>query len=157
MTKEHPHNHEYLLEQVIQDLKLKGIRITPQRQAILAYMVNSHRHPTVEEIYLDLLPDHPGMSLATIYNNLRTFVNEGLVKELKISGATSHYDFIAHDHHHVVCEKCGQIADFNFPEIPKIEQAAQTQTGYLIYHTNLEVHGLCPACQVAIQVEYPAN
>ena len=48
MTKEHPHNHAYLLEQVIHDLKLKGIRITPQRQAILAYMVNSQRHPNVQ-------------------------------------------------------------------------------------------------------------
>ncbi|MGO4928616.1 Fur family transcriptional regulator [Fundicoccus sp. Sow4_F4] len=151
MTKEHPHNHDYLIEEVIHDLKLKGIRITPQRHAILTYMVNSHRHPTVEEIYLDLLPDYPGMSLATVYNNLRTFVNEGLVKELKISGSTSHYDFIAHDHHHVICENCGRIADFNFAEIKKVEQAAQSQTGYLIYHTNLEVHGLCPTCQSAIQ------
>ena len=97
------------------------------------------------------------MSLATVYNNLRAFVNEGLVKELKISGSTSHYDFIAHDHHHVVCENCGQIEDFNFPEISKIEQAEQTQTGYLIYHTNLEVQGLCPECQLAIQSEQPAN
>lgn len=149
MTKVNPHNHDYLLEEVIHDLKLKGIRITPQRQAILQYMLASHLHPTVEEIYRDLLPEHPGMSLATVYNNLRTFVNEGLVKELKISGSISRYDFIAYDHHHVVCENCGEIADFDFSEIKQIQQAVQAQTGYLIYHTNLEVHGLCPACQAA--------
>lgn len=150
MTKEHPHNHDYLLKDVIQDLKEKGIRITPQRQAILNYMVNSQRHPTVEEIYQDLLPIYPGMSLATVYNNLRTFVNEGLVKELKISKSTSHYDFVAHDHHHVVCENCGRIADFTYPEIKNVEQTAQEQTGFLVYHTNLEVHGLCSSCQKSI-------
>lgn len=147
MTKHHLHSHEHLLEEVIQDLKEKNIRITPQRKAILHYMIESHQHPTVEEIYHDLLPEQAGISLATVYNNLKVFVNEGLIKELKISGTTSRYDFIAHAHHHVVCENCGRIADFDFPTLDQIERSASEQTGYVIYHSNLEVHGLCPECQ----------
>ena len=86
------------LEQVVAQLKNKHIRMTPQRRAILSYMIQTHNHPTVEEIYHDLLPDWPSLSLATIYNNLSFLVKEGYVNEMKFSDVTSRYDYI--------CQNC---------------------------------------------------
>ena len=77
------------LELVVAQLKNKHIRMTPQRRAILSYMIQTHNHPTVEEIYHDLLPDWPSLSLATIYNNLSFLVKEGYVNEMKFSDVTS--------------------------------------------------------------------
>ena len=52
--------------------------MTPQRHAILSYLMNSMTHPTADEIYRALSPEFPSMSVATIYNNLRLFVDAGL-------------------------------------------------------------------------------
>ena len=52
-------------------IKKAGVRITPQRQAIMRYLISSHSHPTADEIYQALSPKFPNISVATIYNNLR--------------------------------------------------------------------------------------
>lgn len=64
-------DHE--LEESIAALRRAGVRITPQRQAIIRYLIASHSHPTADEIYQALSPDFPNISVATIYNNLRVF------------------------------------------------------------------------------------
>lgn len=135
-----------MVEHVLLHLKQKNIRITAPRKAIITYLVNSTQHPTVEQIYTDLLPQFPGMSLATVYNNVNVLVEEGFLHEMKFSGPTSHYDFLGHTHPHIICEKCGKIADF-IQDMPAIHQPAFEQTGYLIHQIHLELYGICPECQ----------
>ena len=86
-------------ENVIEHLKRKHIRITETRKAIIAYIINSYEHPSAEKIYKDLLPEHPNMSLATVYNNMKVLVKEGFVAELKVTNdLTTYYDFMGHQH-----------------------------------------------------------
>ena len=63
-------------------LKAKQIRVTPQREAIISYMIDSTAHPTAEMIYAKLSPQFPHMSVATVYNNLRLLVDLNLVEEM---------------------------------------------------------------------------
>lgn len=147
-----PHDHHHLSDQeivdkVISELKAKQIRITEPRQAIIAYMVACRKHPTVEEIYNDLLPDYPAMSLATVYNNLNTLVEHGYVQEMKFSGVTSRYDFMLDRHYHVYCEECGRVADFPGTDIRPMIQDAIDYTGYQIDRWSVELFGICPECQ----------
>ena len=67
------------VEEVLQNLRAKGIRITDTRRAVLSYLVASHEHPSAEKIYRDLLPQFPSMSLATVYNNIKVLIDEGAV------------------------------------------------------------------------------
>lgn len=148
MPHEHHHqNHEAIVDRVIQELKSKQVRITEPRKAIINYLVASKKHPTVEEIYDDLLPYHPGMSLATVYNNLNTLVQYGYVHEMKFAGITSRYDFIIDRHFHVYCEKCGKVADVPGTDLTPIIQTAIDHTGYEINRWTLELFGICPECQ----------
>ena len=99
-------------EDVLNQLKAKGIRLTESRKAVIRYLMMSDQHPSADVIYYDLLPDNPGMSLATVYNNLKVLVEEGIVSEIKVNNDnTTYYDFMGHDHLNIVCEKCGQITD----------------------------------------------
>lgn len=141
------HSSEDSVDHVIEGLKKLNIRITPQRRAVLAYLINSHHHPTAEEIYTSMLREYPGMSLATVYNNLNTFVREGLVREMKFSGVTSRYDFMGHTHYHIICENCGKVVDFAYDDLKNLNDAVHDQTGFIVNKASLEVHGLCPACQ----------
>ena len=64
---------EVQLKDALDTLKSTGVRITPQRHAILEYIIQSTSHPTSDEIYRALEKAFPNMSVATVYNNLRVF------------------------------------------------------------------------------------
>ena len=134
------------LKEALETLKETGVRITPQRHAILEYLINSLSHPTADEIYKSLEGKFPNMSVATVYNNLRVFREVGLVKELTYGDASSRFDFITTDHYHAICEKCGAIVDFHYPGLDEVEQLASHVTGFKVAHHRMEVYGLCPEC-----------
>ena len=61
MNEEHKKDYQ----EVIEHLRLKGVRITETRKAVIAFIISSHDHPSAEMIYQALLPEFPNMSLAT--------------------------------------------------------------------------------------------
>ncbi|HDF0887845.1 TPA: peroxide-responsive transcriptional repressor PerR [Staphylococcus aureus] len=138
---------EHELEESIASLRQAGVRITPQRQAILRYLISSHTHPTADEIYQALSPDFPNISVATIYNNLRVFKDIGIVKELTYGDSSSRFDFNTHNHYHIICEQCGKIVDFQYPQLNEIEILAQHMTDFDVTHHRMEIYGVCKECQ----------
>lgn len=146
MNTLHRHEEERV-EEVLQSLRAKGIRITYTRRAVLSYLVASHEHLSAEKIYRDLLPQFPSMSLATVYNNIKVLIDEGVVSEIKVrNDTTTYFDFMGHDHLNVVCEKCGRIADVDI-EVPDLREEAASQSGYQITKTQMTVYGICSECQ----------
>ncbi len=137
------------LKEALEMLKNTGVRITPQRHAILEYLVESMTHPTADEIYKALEGKFPNMSVATVYNNLRVFKEVGLVKELTYGDASSRFDYVTSQHYHVICEKCGKIVDFHYGGLEKLEDEAAKATGFVINSHRLEIYGVCPECHKA--------
>ena len=137
---------EVKLKDALDTLKNKGVRITPQRHAILEYLVSSKSHPTADEIYKSLASDFPNMSVATVYNNLRVFRGAELIKELTYGDSSSRFDFVTHDHYHIICDECGTIVDFHYPGLEEVEHLASHVTGFKVNSHRLEVYGTCPTC-----------
>lgn len=137
---------EVRLKGALDTLKNRGVRITPQRHAILEYLISSDSHPTADDIYKALEGDFPNMSVATVYNNLRVFRNAGLIKELTYGDASSRFDFVTHDHYHIICDECGTIVDFHHPGLEEVERLASHVTGFTVNYHRLEVYGTCPSC-----------
>ena len=132
---------------IAQILRSEGFKVTPQRIAIYDALRGCHNHPTAEMIYHRLRPMHPSMSLATVYNNIKVLIDEGVVSEIKVrNDTTTYFDFMGHDHLNVVCEKCGRIADVDI-EVPDLREEAASQSGYQITKTQMTVYGICPDCQ----------
>lgn len=140
------------LKEALETLKESGVRITPQRHAILEYLVQSMSHPTADEIYKALEGKFPNMSVATVYNNLRVFREVGLVKELTYGDSSSRFDFVTTDHYHVICEECGKIVDFHYPALDEVEQFASDVTGFKVSHHRMEIYGTCPECRAKHEV-----
>ena len=137
---------EVRLKDALVTLKKNGVRITPQRHAILEYLISSKSHPTADEIYKSLASDFPNMSVATVYNNLRVFLSVKLIKELTYGDVSSRFDFVTHDHYHIICEECGTIVDFHYPGLEEVEHLASHVTGFKVNSHRLEVYGVCPTC-----------
>jgi len=88
-------------------LKMPNLRKTAQRQAIYDYLTASCKHPSAEDIYQALKPQHPTLSLATVYNTLTLLVDAGLVTPLGTIGDNkTQYDANLRPHLHLYCSKC---------------------------------------------------
>lgn len=133
--------------QTVEKLKTSNIRITPQRFAVLEYLIETDSHPTADEIYQALVERFPNVSVATIYNNLRLFTKIGFVKEMTYGDDSSRFDFSTTQHYHAICEKCGKIEDIYYPGLEDIEETAHHLTGYKVTNHRMEVYGICPDCQ----------
>ncbi|WP_134699860.1 Fur family transcriptional regulator [Ammoniphilus sp. YIM 78166] len=134
------------LESAVQKLKDIGIRMTPQRYAILSFLMDTLSHPTADEIYKELEPQFPSMSVATVYNNLKVFKDAGLVRELTYGDSSSRFDGNTEDHYHCICTSCGKIVDFDYEPLADLEKEAQLSTGFTIATHRLEFYGTCGAC-----------
>lgn len=137
---------EVHLKDALETLKSTGVRITPQRHAILEFMIHSTAHPTADDIYRALETTFPNMSVATVYNNLRVFKSAGLVKELTYGDSSSRFDFVTNDHYHVICNDCGKIVDFHYPGLDEVEHLASHVTGFQVDYHRLEIYGTCQQC-----------
>ncbi|TCT17930.1 Fur family peroxide stress response transcriptional regulator [Melghiribacillus thermohalophilus] len=135
------------LQEALNTLKESGVRITPQRHAVLEYLIKSMSHPTADEIYKALEGKFPNMSVATVYNNLRVFRDIGLVRELTYGDSSSRFDCNTENHYHIICEKCGKIVDFHYPSLDEVESLAEQVTGFDVTHHRMEVYGICEDCK----------
>lgn len=135
------------VQHALEQLKTTGVRITPQRHAILAYLVESMGHPTADDIYRALEPKFPSMSVATVYNNLKMFIEAGMVRELTYGDNSSRFDANVSDHYHVICEKCGKIEDFSYPSLADVERQAEKSTGFQVNGLRMELYGICKSCK----------
>ncbi|MBO2945506.1 peroxide-responsive transcriptional repressor PerR [Paenibacillus sp. F411] len=135
------------VQHALEQLKATGVRITPQRHAILSYLVESMCHPTADDIYRALEPKFPSMSVATVYNNLKMFIEAGMVRELTYGDNSSRFDANVSDHYHVICECCGKIEDFSYPTLSDVEHQAEKNTGFQVKGHRMELYGVCTCCQ----------
>ena len=138
---------EMKVEAAVTQLKQSDIRITPQRYAILEYLIESHSHPTADDIYKALATRFPSMSVATVYNNLRLFTKIGFVQEMAYGDSSSRFDFSSQKHYQAICEECGKIVDTYYPGLDDVEVAAEQLTGFQINKHRMELYGICPDCQ----------
>jgi Fur family peroxide stress response transcriptional regulator len=88
----------------------RGLKMTPQRRAIIDYMQSAHHHPTADEVLQMVNRKFPMTSRATVYNTLNWLKQEGLIKEVFEAGSVR-FDPNTEHHHHFVCRKCGKVED----------------------------------------------
>ncbi len=122
-----------------------GLKLTPQRLAILEYLDGNKEHPSAEDVYKAVSKKFPTMSLATVYNTLMTLKQRGLVKELTMDPLRMRFDPQPTPHHHLICMNCRKIVDIHTRL--KINLPEMEQEGFEIVGNHIEFYGLCPKCK----------
>jgi Fur family peroxide stress response transcriptional regulator len=130
---------------IVNTLKAKGLRVTPQRFAVYANLLSRSDHPTVEQILIGLNKDFPVSSQATIYSSLQALRNAGLVKEVLLEEGVSRYDAMVEPHHHFRCECCGAIEDIGWDAFPAMN-FDQLRSGLQVSTYEVTVRGICDRC-----------
>lgn len=127
-------------------LRKNGLKVTPQRMAVYGTLCEMKNHPTVEMLYQKLQPDHPTMSLATVYKALEVLVHVGLVQQLNVGEDSFRYDAKTVQHFHVRCTKCNRVEDVMDVDDGPIMDAVATKTAYKLTGRQLYFFGLCDKC-----------
>ena len=131
-------------EAIKRSLEGSGLRCTPQRYAVMAFLMEHNRHPTAAEIFEGVNRLDPRSSRATTYNNLRDLVQVGLVREVAVEGRAARFDPKVMRHHHFVCDSCGEVEDMEWYDIPK---PAPGHLGKRVLRDcELIIRGLCAKC-----------
>lgn len=130
-------------------LEESGLRCTPQRFSVLAFLIEQPSHPTAAEIFEAVNRADPRCSRATTYNNLRDLVQAGLVREVPIEGRAARFDAARIDarnlrHHHFICDRCGSVEDLDWYEVPA--PSSRSLGKRLIRESELIFRGLCARC-----------
>jgi len=106
-------------EAIRKTLEGSGLRCTPQRYAVMAFLVGHSGHPTAAEIFHAVNHADPRCSRATTYNNLRDLVRAGLVREVAAEGRAARFDAKGLRHHHFICDRCGKVEDMEWYDVPR--------------------------------------
>lgn len=108
---------------IIKRLNEAGLKITPQRVAVMQTLCKLRIHPTAEELFAEVSKTIPGLSPTTIYNTLDTFVEKGLIKRVKTDADVMRYDAITEHHHHLYCAVSDRMEDYFDNELDEMLSA----------------------------------
>ena len=136
------------LQQFRKLCRQKGLPFTPQRQAIYATLMAMHGHPSPEEVYLRVRRKLPSISLATVYKNIHTFVESGVLREASLHHGPLRLEVNESPHHHLVCTRCKSITDIGESEFAPLRLKKRPR-GFHTERFAVEVLGVCAKCTKA--------
>lgn len=132
-------------------LKEKGFKLTTQRRGILdVIMENKNKHLSSEEIYDLVKRKYPEIGLATVYRTLQLFEELGLVYKLNFDEGRNRYELYqedAHQHHHLICLKCGNVIEMEGDLLEDLEKLIEKTKNFEIVDHNVKFYGYCSNCR----------
>ncbi|HMM21004.1 MAG TPA: Fur family transcriptional regulator [Selenomonadales bacterium] len=138
------------MENLLQKLREKGYKMTPQRRAVVTALLECGEFPSAQTILEHVKHTLPDVSLDTIYRNLALLVELGLVQEIHLRGRESNvFELTVTHHHHLVCLSCGKTLCLDHCPIDHRDVAKAAKQGFEIVSHSLEFYGYCRTCRIA--------
>src|SRR3984957_14865928 len=134
---------------MLRDLRKAGLKMTPQRIAIVRLFADDESHPTAQDLFERLRGDFPSMSFATVYNTLDALAAAGLSGTLRLGGA-ARFDPNVDAHHPARCARRGAVraipAETLAPSSATVRQLQQKAAGFSVRAVERVYRGLCAKC-----------
>ena len=130
-----------------QQLREAALRVTDPRVAVLTE-VHAHPHADVETLSAKVRTRLGSVSTQAVYDVLRALTDAGLVRRIEPAGSPARFEArVGDNHHHVVCRRCGEVADIDCAtgSAPCLE--ASSTNGFAIDEAEVTYWGICPSCQ----------
>ena len=131
-------------------LRKMGLKVTPQRQAILKLLEGNRTHPSAEDIYHEVSKKYPRISFATVYNTLSKLAKAGQIQELDIDPSKKRFDPCLVPHYHFYCKACGEVFDvvYDTPLLVNINPLNKKNVdGHQVDAIQINFKGVCKACR----------
>lgn len=132
---------------LLERLRSRQWRITPQRRVIAHAFEGEHVHLTADEVFERARAQLPEVSLATVYNTLNELVAMGEVQQVDGGPGPTRYDpNVDGRHHHLVCLRCGELRDVYMPSEERVDLPRSQRYGYRLVNREILFQGYCPNC-----------
>ncbi len=119
-------------------------RLTSQKTIILKYLQSVKTHPTADEIYINVQEILPRISKGTVYRNLESFLDKGLICE--IPGNKKRFDADISEHQHFICSQCKKVYDIMSKLTLKEENLKEVEKKGIVKNQCLYFYGICKKC-----------
>ena len=127
-------------------LATKDLRMTTQRQAIIAAVFSTEEHFTADQLLDWSRARDRSVSRATVYRTLPLLTESGLVREMDFGKDRKFYDpnYAEHpNHNHIICDDCERIVEFDSEQIEKIENEISHRLGFAVKSQRLQITASC--------------
>jgi Fur family ferric uptake transcriptional regulator len=129
-------------------LQAEGYRLTAPRRAVLRVLAQSPASLSPAEILQRARQHYPQIGLVTVYRTLDVLTAYGAVRKVHQPAGCHSYALASEGHaHHIICEKCQAVVEFEGCDLEALFKTVQRRTGYKVQAHWLELFGLCPACR----------
>jgi Fur family transcriptional regulator, ferric uptake regulator len=127
--------------------RLSGLRPTPQRVAIIEALEGKDRPVTAQALH-DQVREQGGPGLATVYRTLRALADTGTAETFDAGEGEVAYKLCqVEHHHHLICERCGQVTTIPSCEVEDWASAVGRRRGFAVTGHRADVYGLCRSCR----------
>lgn len=121
-----------------------SLPLTAQRRAVLETLPKLS-HPTVDEMWDAMRKSLPEVSRTTVYRILETFAKLKIIRKVCHPDAVARYEDKTSRHHHLLCNRCGKMTDFDNPALDRIAFPGK-ESGFRIEDYSIQFRGLCRQC-----------
>lgn len=140
------------MDELKDQLKSRGYKLTPQRRAILDVVVeNVGKHLSSEEIYDIVRKCCPDIGLATVYRTLQLLSEHDVLSKISLDDGCVRYELNthqdAHHHHHLICTECNKVFEVVVDLLEDLEERIETQYHFKISDHSVKFYGICEECQ----------
>ena len=128
-------------------LRAQGLRITPQRNAILHVLHHSGGHLSPTQVFEQARKEFPGLTEPTVYRTLEDLAEKKPLLAAHVGNGKIVYELAEKQHHHLICHKCGGTVEVNHAPLENLYRQLESSTGYQLDSSHVTFFGLCPDCQ----------
>ena len=133
---------------IIDELRKRGFRITPQREMIINAVAHNPQHITAEEISERLQEHTQAINIATVYRTLDLLWQEGFACRNDLSEGKIVYATFQHGPHiHLVCRKCNRIIDADVKVLNSLRDNLISNYQFRPNLDHISIFGICADCQ----------
>jgi Fe2+ or Zn2+ uptake regulation protein len=138
-------------EELTSRFRERGLRVTPQRQAIFTLLHGNVDHPTVEALYDLAREQMPTISLKTVYQTVHDLEHLGEVRVLDLGTGSVRVDpNVDAEHHHLVCSACGRVRDVPLT-FDDVRLPSRYRRDFVVSEVEVIFRGRCADCSSATQ------
>jgi len=133
---------------LLDDLQVRGYRLTPQREMIVEAIAHAGRHVTAEDVFAQVHERTSALNIATVYRTLDLLSELGLISRGDLGGGKVSYAPLSHGPHcHLVCRSCGQVIEADAALVEGLDKRLHDACGFSPDLGHFVVYGVCADCQ----------
>lgn len=135
-------------QRLLEEMRRRGVRVTPQRSVILETVSHLGGHPTAIEVFREASRRLPGLNQATVYRALEALREAGMVVGMSGVNGSARYAVQdrSHPHHHLVCTACGVEIEVEPDSVVRLAQRLGRRHQFHLHTEHLTLGGLCQTC-----------